>query len=303
MSQSNGPVRVPFLLLDYKSMDEIGRRMKPLGRLLNLLRPNLAKELPSLGVTINPEHYRTGAFFSALIYGVLSFGLILASLMANPDIEMNMRIQYAGAAGFLFFFIAFMLHLIYPSILVKKLAALSDNDLLFALREIMLSINSGIPLFDSLRNVSLGSYGRVSEDFGTVVKHIESGVPEKEALRALAISSESEYLKRAVWYMITALETGASMSTALPGIVDTLESHTYRNIRSYSSTLNFLMLIYMLIAAAIPSLGITFLVLLSAFSGLGVTMSGILMLVIGAGIGQLVLIGYMAQTRPGIFGG
>jgi|GEM_PF-858773 len=303
MSTDTGLVKVPLLLLSYGFMDEAGRRLEPLGRMLRLLRPNLAKELPSLGITINPDHYRIGAFFSALIYAILLSAIILAALMTAQTMATDMRIRYAGAAGFLFFVTFFMLHLIYPSILVKKIAAMSENDLLFALREIMLSVNSGIPLFDSLRNVSLGSYGKISQEFGVVVKQIESGVPEKEALRTLAIGTESEYLKRAVWYMITALETGASMATALPGIVDTLESHTYRNIRSYSSTLNFLMLIYMLIAAAIPSLGITFLILLSAFSGLGVTMSTILMLVVGAGIGQLVLIGYMAQTRPGIFGG
>jgi hypothetical protein len=103
--------------------------------------------------------------------------------------------------------------------------------------------------------------------------------------------------------MINALESGASMTTALPGIVDALESNTYRMIRSYSANLNFLMLVYMLIAAAIPSLGITFLVLLSAFSGMGVDIPKILGLIIGSAIGQIVMIGYMGSTRPQIFGG
>jgi flagellar protein FlaJ len=303
MSENNGPVKVPILLVGYGFMDAAGRRLEPLGRLLRPFHPALARELPSLGIMINPDHYRVGSFFSALIYAVLCSILIFAALTTSSTMDNSIRLRYTAAMGFVFFLMFLMLHLIYPSILVKKIAALSENDLLFALREIMLSINSGIPLFDSMKNVSLGNYGKISQDFEGVVKQVESGMPEREALKQLAISTESEYMKRAIWYMTTALETGASMSTALPGIVETLESHTYRNIRSYSSTLNFLMLIYMLIAAAIPSLGITFLILLSAFSGLGVTMSSILILVVVAAIGQLILIGYMAQTRPEIFGG
>jgi len=145
--------RTPFMLLSYRSMDEAGRRMRPLGRVLNILRPNLSNELKSLGVRINPEYYRVGCLLSALIYGVLAFDIVLAGLMANPQMAMAMRIRYAGAVFLSFFSIFFTMHLFYPSIIVKKVAARSENDLLFALREIMLSVNSGIPLFDALKNV------------------------------------------------------------------------------------------------------------------------------------------------------
>jgi hypothetical protein len=103
--------------------------------------------------------------------------------------------------------------------------------------------------------------------------------------------------------MVNALETGASMSSALPGIVEALESFLFREIKNYSSNLNFILLIYMLVAAVVPSLGITFLVLLSAFSELGVDMKTVLSLVVGSGIMQIAMIGYMSSTRPEIFGG
>jgi flagellar protein FlaJ len=295
--------RIPLLLLPFGAMDEIGRRMRGLGRVLCAMRPNLKKELKGLEIDLDPDCYCVGAFFSALIYGVLfsimSYVILLFSQSFAPELVARIPI----AAGFGFFFIFFMLHLIYPSIIIKKVAIREDKDLLFALREIMLGVNSGVPLFDSLKNVSIGNYGYVSDDFTMVVKLIESGESEKEALKTLVLRTESEYLRRAIWQMVNALESGASMTTALPGIVDALENHTYRMIRSYSANLNFLMLIYMLIAAAIPSLGITFLVLLSAFSGFGVSVDKILGLIFGAAIGQVILIGYMGSTRPAIFGG
>jgi len=143
----------------------------------------------------------------------------------------------------------------------------------------------------------------VSSDFGNVVKEIEAGSSEREALRDLALKTESEYLKRAVWQMVNALESGTSIGTALPSIVDSLENYLYREIKNYSANLNFLMLIYMMSAAVIPSLGITFLVLLSAFSDFGITLETVGMLVGISVVMQVILIGYMSSTRPEIFGG
>jgi pilus assembly protein TadC len=295
--------RVPFVLLNYRSMEELSRRMGGLTKALKGLRPRLDAEFDALGIDIKPEYYRVGCLLSALVYGLLGFCLVVIVLMGSQAFDMRQKVLFGAATGFVFFVLFFGLQLYWPRMMVKTLAARSDKDLLFALREIMLSINSGIPIFYAMKNVSLGGYGQVSVDFGRVVKQVESGVSEKEALRSLALLTESEYFRRALWQMINVLETGSSMSTALPGIVDALELYTYRNIRAYTANLNFLMLIYMLIAAAIPSLGITFLVLLSAFSGIGVTMDKILMLIIGAAIGQVVLIGYMASSRPDVFGG
>ncbi len=303
MEEEKPPLRIPFVLLNYRSMEETGRRMKGLAKVVGSIRPKLGKELEALEIPIRGEYYSIGAFFSALIYGLLAFDLVMFALTYSATMPMNSMIRFGAAAGLSLFMAFFMLHLYYPVIIVRKISARSDKDLLYALREVMLSINSGIPLFDSIKNVSLGSYGKVSLDFGMIVRQVESGTPMKDALRNQALLSESEFFKRAMWQMINALETGASMSTAMPGIVDALETQTYRNIRTYSSNLNFLMLIYMLVAAAIPSLGITFLVLLSAFSGFGISLDKIIGLVAGAAIGQLLLISYMSSTRPDIFGG
>ena len=164
-------------------------------------------------------------------------------------------------------------------------------------------IEGGVPLYDSIKNVSLGDYGYVSIDLGGVVKQIERGVPDRVALRELALRTESEYMKRALWQIVNALESGASLSGALSAIVQSIENYMYHDIKNYSSNLNFLMLLYMLAATVVPSLGITFLVLLSAFSGLGVTFATLLMLLAGSVLIQVIMIGYMSSTRPEIFGG
>ena len=106
-----------------------------------------------------------------------------------------------------------------------------------------------------------------------------------------------------MWQIINALETGASLDMALTGIVDSLEAQIYRDVKNYSSNLNFLLLIYLMVAAVVPSIGVTFLVLLSAFGSFEIRTSTLIFLVSISAVMQLVLIGYMSVGRPEIFGG
>ena len=293
--------RIPVLLLPLGTVRRLGRRFTALGRILAHISPKLGSTLSKLGVELDLESYVVGSFFSSIIYAILFSTIAFFAMGLNENIEDPGMM--AIAIGFGVWLMFFMLHIIYPKIILTKVATNESKDLLFALREVMLDVNSGIPLFWALKNSASSDYGYVSNDFEWVVRQIESCVSEQDALRQLAIKTESEYLKRAVWQMVNALESGASMGSALSGIVDSVETNTYRTIKNYSSNLNFLMLIYMFAAAVVPSLGVTFLVLLSAFSDLGVSIETVSMLVLGSAIMQVALIGYMGSTRPEIFGG
>jgi flagellar protein FlaJ len=298
--------KIPILLFQINAVKRMGRRLRGFGLALKSIQPKLDETLEKMGLDLKAEDYLVGAFFSSLIYGFLFFliGFIGLFLKAQGDgAEPSSVVGLAAALGLSFTLLFFMLHLIYPRIILNKIATRESKDLLFALRELMVDVDSGIPLFDSIKNVAESNYGYISKDFQWVVLQIENGVPEREALKALALQTESEYMKRAIWQMVNALESGASMGTALPGVVQALENHIYIEIKNYSSNLNFLMLIYMLGAAALPSLGVTFLVLLSAFGNFGVTVQTVGMLVAGSAFIQIVLIGYMTSTRPEIFGG
>lgn len=293
--------KIPLILLSLQQMSWLGRRMRGLGRILLLVNPNLSAVLPKLKIDVESSSYAVASLFSSLIYGSVFFLLAYAAIYYRGEIvEPALP---ALAIGICIWSVFFLLHMIYPGIIVKKVAAKESNDLLFALREMMVDIDGGVPLYDSMKNVAAGEYGYVSRDLEGVVRDIERGVPDRVALRELALRTESEYMKRALWQMVNALESGASLSSALAGIVQSIESYIYRDIKNYSSNLNLLMLLYMLGATVIPSLGITFLVLLSAFSGLGVTFTTLIMLLMSSVLLQLVMIGYMSSTRPEIFGG
>lgn len=291
--------RVPFVLFSFQQMKGVGKRLEKIGRPLSLLRTTLQDDLFTLGTSIKAEWYAGGAFLSALLYGLMFGGLFYALLLlAGRD-----DVLFASVLGLLLFVVAFVLHMFYPAILQRKISEQENRELLFALREIIMNIKSGMTLFQAMQQVARGSYGYVSEDFSEVVEDIEGGMFEREALKQMAIKTQSDYLKRAVWQMINAMDAGASVADVLEGIVDGLEKLLYRRIRSYSSNLNFIMLIYMLVAAAIPSLGVTFLILLSAFSGAGIDKSTVLGLMGVSFVAQLIIIGFAQSSRPALFGG
>jgi len=294
--------KIPLLLISPSRMFWLGRRFRSLGRLLAKANPRLESVLEKLRMDVEPAGYALGAFASSFVYGLMFFLLSSAVLWARHQAMQEIWLT-SLVIGFSLWVVFFLFHMIHPGIIMRKIAAKENNDLLFALREMMIDIEGGVPLFDSIKNVSVGEYGYVSQNLAEVVKQIEGGMPERVAIRELAIKTESEYMKRALWQIVNALESGASLSNALAAIVQSIQNYMYQDIKNYSSNLNLLVLIYMLAATVVPSLGITFLVLLSAFSGLGVDFTLLLMLLLGSVLLQVILIGYMHSTRPEIFGG
>ena len=289
------------MLLPDSFIAGLGRRGSRIGMLLLPLFPSLRTTLQKVRMDVEPDAFITASLASSLIYGVIFSGIAYGAIAIRAQ-ETN-PIAVSAGVGLAMVFLFFMLHVIFPSITMKKIAVKENKDLLFALREIIIDVDGGVPLFDSLKNVSTSGYGYVSRDFEWVVREIDSGIPERTALKELAVKTESEYLKRAAWQMVNALESGSRMSDALESIALSVENYLFGEIKNYSSNLNFLLLLYMLCGIVAPSLGITFMILLSAFSGLGVSMQSIMMLVGMTTIMQVIMIGYMATTRPELFGG
>ncbi|MDD5171977.1 MAG: type II secretion system F family protein [Candidatus ainarchaeum sp.] len=293
--------RVPIMLLTSGMVRRLGRRTFPPVMLLLPLFPSLKGTLQKIRFEYGVDSFVAASLFSSLIYGFIFFVISFVALsIRNPETDPSV---FSLALGGLFWLAFFALHIAYPGIIVKKIAAKENKDLLYALREIIIDVEGGVPLFVSMKNIAGAGYGYISADFEGVVRQIESGMAEREALKQLALKTESEFLKRAAWQMVNALESGAKMSDALEGIAIAVENHLFREIRNYSTNLNFLLLIYMLVGVVAPSLGVTFMILLSAFSGLGVTIDSVMLLILSTSAIQIIMIGYMASTRPDLFGG
>lgn len=287
-------IRVPFLLIQPRR--GFSHKMHNIASNLLMIVPSVRNDLTQLFENFDPEDYIGAAMFSA---GIIAFFLgFMFFLITMVGAQLSAMFVF-GMVVFSFAS-ALVFYLYYPTIQLKKIAQMTDNELVFALRELSLQIESGVTLYNAMLNVAQGSYGYASRAFATTVRDINNGVPEKKALERMALRSHSEYLKKIVWQLLTALDSGAPLNDTLRKIVDNLMVDRRQLVKDFSASLNFLVLMYMLVAAAIPSIGMTFLILLSTFSGIGLGEEAYLVILFGTFLGQIGIIGFINSSRPAV---
>jgi len=294
-------MRVKFMLFSIERANNVNRHFVWIGERLSGLFFNVKYGLRQADLEISPEKYLTAAFFSALIYGVLFFFLLYGLFLFRDMAVSAENSLLSFAVGLVFFSLFLFLHVIYPGIMAKKYASGIDQNLLSALKSMQIQVSSGVSLFKAMVNVSKANYGTVSKEFEELTKEISAGESEAKALEKMAMKTKSDYLRRVAWQLLASLRSGASVQGALKSIVQTLTNRQIRAIKDYAAELNLWILIYLLLAAAVPTLGITFLVILSAMGGASVGPEMVLMAVFGAFVMQIALIGFVKSRMPKVF--
>ena len=246
------------MLFSIERANNVNRKFVWIGEKLSKIFFKVKYDLEKAELEISPEKYLTAAFFSALVYGILLFGLFYGLFYLRDSAITATNSILAFAIGCVFFVVFFFLHMVYPGITAKKYAAGIDQSLMFALKSMLIQVSSGVSLFDSMVNISKAGYGSVSKEFGEVVQDVSAGESEAKALEKLALRTKSSYLRRTSWQLLTSIRSGASLEGALSSVVLTLTAQQIRAIRDYAAELNMWILLYLLLAAAIPTLGITF---------------------------------------------
>lgn len=289
------------MLISIESSERLSRRFVGIGKRLLGIFPGVRYDLRNAGLTIEPEKYCVAALLSALGWGFIFFLIGFAIMYVRTEGKMGTAGAVGGGLFVAFTAIFFLLHIFYPGILARKIAESIDKDLLFALKDMLIQVRSGISLYNAMQNIAASDYGHISREFQIAVRQISAGESERAALEKLALRTQSEYFKRSIWQLITAMQSGASVAGALRSILDILVARQRQAIRSYSSELNFLILIYLLFAAVIPSIGVTMLALLSAFSSLNITPELFVGVAVVSFVVQLSLIGAIHSSRPEVY--
>jgi len=194
---------------------------------------------------------------------------VAVSLSATGQIVGNSALLIAGIAAFpLITILGFFTFANYPKIKAKKLSRELEKDLPYALRHMLIEVRSGISLYESMVSVSEG-YGEALQEFNRIVKDINGGKPQVEALEDSIVRNPSTQYRRAMWQMINALKSGTDVSNTLETLVDSMIKQQKMEVEKYGKELNPYILVYLMIAVIMPSLGVTFLIVLSTFTGIG----------------------------------
>ncbi len=288
------------------------RRFVGIGGLIGRFVPGLKYDLAEAGYASTVGEYVAVSLANSFFYSLYLFFLITALMLYQSHVEtaffsaqtainlismlQSLRLAFAASAFLFLVFLSFFLF--YPKVQARKIAENVDRDLIYALKDIELQISSGVSLFDAMANISRADYGRVSWEFENVVKDVNAGGAIDKALERMAINTESEFMRKTIWQMITALRAGSSLDNTLKSTIATLNNYQKQQIKEFSGELNTLALVYMLFAVAVPGLGSTLLIVLSSFGGVKVSEVFYIALISGCFFVEMIIIGFIKSRRP-----
>lgn len=205
---------------------------------------------------------------------------------------------------FAFFFGIFVMtsQMIYPRLYNSRKERNIENNLLHALNDMYVQLNSGIPLFNILVNISSSDYGELSSEFKKAVKRINAGYPEIEVLEELGEKNPSMFFRRTLWQISNGMRAGSDISIIIKESIKSLNEEQLIQIQKYGNKLNPLIMFYMLISVIIPALSVTFLTIISSLINLEESTTqflfiGLLVFIV---IIQVMFLGVIKSLRPSL---
>lgn len=186
----------------------------------------------------------------------------------------------------------------YPLDKSKSEGTAIERDIIFAVRDLVISMRSGMPLFNAMATVSTG-YGAASKEFAKVVELIQLGTPAEQAIDDVSSKSQSKTFKRTMLQASVSIRVGADVAGALQGVVDEVTQERIIELRKYGQRLNVLSMFYMLFGVIFPSMGVAVAVILTTFVNIfSVTATTLVFVIIGIFFLQIIFLDIMRTSRP-----
>lgn len=289
--------KVPF---SFASLDKLKKRSAFFKRFVKpKSKSSIGQYLEDSDIPASREDY-----LSICLGGFLNSFFIL--LIVTSTFLVLLRFQKALiislAFSLVFSLFVFFSRSVYPKVYHSKKQKDIERNLISALQDMLVQLNSGIPLFTILVNISTSDYGELSEQFKKAVKEINAGRPQVEVLDKLGKKNPSEFFRRALWQLSNGMRAGSDISVIIEDTVNSLNQEQLIQIQDYGNKLNPAIMFYMLSSVILPALAITFLTIISSLVNLPTLLTqglfiGLFVLVMAI---QFVFLGVIKSIRPSL---
>ena len=292
--------KVPFLPMKLETAKRYSRPFLPIVPLLIHFFPALDSQLLQLEEETSLTQYISVAITTAMFNLIVSFlTLLLLSFLLLPTTFYTMA-QYIIIGAIMFSMFSFLQVIYYPRLLLSRKSKALNRDLLFALRHILIQLNSGVPLYESMISVSNAGYDVVSKEFEKTVKEINSGESQTAALEAMLIRTPSKFLRRAIWQISNALKAGSDLVPVLEALVNDFSEEQRVKIQQFGKELSPWALMYLLLTVIFPTMGVALIMILSSFTGAEIRASFMFSLTAVFVIIQFFFIKFIKSKRPSV---
>ncbi len=197
----------------------------------------------------------------------LSFSITVAFLFCSFGfllwLTKRFPIYYFGIVFFVSFFIVFQLITLIPIFALKNKTVLLESDLLYSARHLLLKLESGSSLVNSLESVSTLNT-KSSRYFKEITYDISLGVPLEDAIEKAIEFSPSKAYSKILEEINSSLKTGSNLQKSIRSTVDDITRLHLIQIQEYGKKLNPMSMFYMIIGTILPSLGTAMIVVASS---------------------------------------
>ncbi len=289
--------RIPFAIS--RDLEILKRRSKRFMKFTSPKPNKIDDYLKDTGANINRRQYLAVCyrFFS---FNLLSLSVILTSILGLAGA--NMFYYYGLGAAFLISGFMLANQMNYPRSFSINKARNIERNLISVLQDMLVQLNSGVPIFRILVNISESEYEQVSEEFKKITKEISAGISQIDALEKYGKLTNSRYFKRVLWQLSNGMRAGSDMGVVIKEGIKSLSDEQAIQIQSYGGKLNPLIMFYMLIAIILPSLAITFLIIISSILSASESMVKLMFFGIFGFVlfVQMMFLGIIKSRRPSL---
>ncbi len=257
---------MPSIIISPDKALFFGRRFRFLSISVKKIVPDIDNSLIEAGISIPAVDYIAAGIFVVLLLMMVLLGMvsllvlvaIRKGLLTFNLLEILVLMVTLVPVIYLVYFIN------YPKLQATRRRSKLDETVVFAIREIMIKVGSGVPIFNALLDVSNSDYGLVSEEFKIAVEEIQSGIPQEVALQNLSKRVPSQSLRRAVDILVNAIKSGSDVHGTLILINDMLIKKQQSDMKTYAAELTPMSMAYMLVSVVLPSLGMSVFLILGS---------------------------------------
>lgn len=293
--------KIPFTFSDIE-------KIKTRTKFLRLpLKPRSNTKLNTLLINCDldftREEYISVCFKYALFYFIPAFIILTTILLiASPSTGILQLIFLSLIISFVFALFIYITQINYPRLYSSRKQKNIERNIIPALEDMLVQLNSGIPLFNIMVNISAANYESLSLEFKKAVKHINAGYAQEEVLEDIGDKNPSIFFRRTLWQISNGMRAGSNISIVIKESIKSLRQDQLLQLQIYSNRLNPLFMFYMLVAVIIPALSITFLTVIASMVNLSSTatqaiFASIFLIVVFI---QIMFLGMMKSLRPSL---
>ena len=256
--------------------------------------PNLKHNLKQSGMNYKPEDFIKQTFLSAF-YMTTGIAVSLGLIMAKFDVLKGVMIVFAPIVFVLIF--SYLLKV--PEAKISKKEKEISKEIIFAGRHLIIELESGVPLYNALINISK-NYETVGRYFKEIVDKVDLGVSMEDALTEAVEYTPSNDFRRLLWQILNSIRTGSEVSSSLGSVLEQISREQAIEVNEYSRKLNPFAMFYMIIAVILPTLGVTISVVLSSFIEVQFNLTIFLVIAFLLAFVQFMFLSLIKFSRPAI---